>query len=64
MEVQFLTEVVEAVAGPVERTSVELEADDGENYNREEQQQRDVDQGTDRLSDRTHHNLETCKQEV
>lgn len=47
----ILTEVVEAVAGSVEGTSVKLQPDDGEDDDSEEQQQGNVDQRTDGFSD-------------
>ena len=52
-----LTQVVQLVASLVEGTGVELEADDGEDDDGEEQQKRDVDQRSNGLADRAHHNL-------
>ena len=54
-----LTEVRDVVAGGVERSGVELEPHDGEDDDGEEQEQRDVDQGADRLQDGRNHNLQT-----
>ena len=54
-----LTEIVEAVAGFVEGSGVELEADDGEYEDGKEEQEGDVDEGADGLSDGAHHNLQT-----
>ena len=56
-----LTQVVQPVAGLVQGSGVELEADDGEDDDREEQEKGDVDQGTDGLPDGAHHNLETWR---
>ena len=53
-----LTEVRYVVAGGVERAGVELEPHDGEDDDGEEQEQRDVDQGADRLQDGRNHNLQ------
>ena len=55
----LLTQIVEAVAGFVEGAGVELEADDSEDENGEEEEEGDVDQGTDGLADRAHHHLQT-----
>ena len=54
----LVTQVVKAVAGLVEGTGVELETDDGENEDSKEEEEGDVDQGTDGLPDGAHHNLE------
>jgi hypothetical protein len=54
-----LTQVVEAVAGAVERTRVELEPYDCEDDDGEKQQQGDVDQGPDGLANGAHHHLQT-----
>ena len=52
-----LTQVVQAVAGLVEGSSIELQADDGEDEDREEEEEGNVDQGPDSLGYRAHHNL-------
>ena len=59
LNLTMLTEVVEAVAGLVERPGVELEADNGKQEDGKEEEQGNVDQGTDGLPDRTHHHLQT-----
>ena len=58
---QILTQIFDVVAGSVEGSGVELEADDGEDDDGEEEEQGDVDEGTNGLPDWTHHNLETWK---
>ena len=55
----ILTEICDVVARGVERARVELQSDDGEDDDGKEQQQRNVDQGTDGLADGRHHDLET-----
>ena len=57
----ILTQVFYVVAGSVEGSRVELEADDGEDDDREEEQESDVDEGPDGLADGAHDNLETCR---
>ena len=47
----MLTEVSDVVACLVERPPVELEADDGEDDDGKEEEEGDVDQGTDGLCD-------------
>ena len=44
---QILTEVSDVVAGLVEGSPVELEADDGEDDDGKEEEEGDVDQGAD-----------------
>lgn len=58
----MLTEVVERVAGSVEGPSVELEADDGEYDDGKEQEESNVDQGSDRFPYRAHHNLKAWRE--
>ena len=60
-DVHVPTQVVQLVAGLVEGPGVELEADDGEDDDGEQEQERDVDQRSNRLANRTHHNLKTWK---
>ena len=54
-----LTQVHHVVAGPVERPGVELQADDGEDDDGKEEEQSDVDQGTDSLGYGGYDDLET-----
>ena len=57
---EILTEVSDVIAGLVECSPIELEADDGEDDDGEEEEQRNVDQGTDGLGDGGHDHLQTC----
>ena len=61
---EILTEVSDVIAGLVECSPVELEADDGEDDDGEEEEEGDVHQGTDGLRDGGHHHLETWKKDV
>ena len=54
-----LTQVHHVVAGPVERPGVELQADDGEDDDGKEEEQSDVDKGTDSLGYGGYDDLET-----
>ena len=54
-----LTEVHHVVTGPVERPGVELQADDGEDDDGKEEEQSDVDKGTDSLGYGGYDDLET-----
>ena len=54
------TYVVEAVAGPVQRPRVELQADDREDDDGEEHQQPDLEQRRHGLDDRLEHDLQAC----
>ena len=53
------TQVSDVIAGLVERPGVELKADNGEDDDGEEEEQRNVDQGTDGLGDGGHDHLQT-----
>ena len=53
------TQVSDVIAGLVERPGVELKSDNGEDDDGEEEEQRDVDQGTDGLGDGGHDHLQT-----
>ena len=61
---EILTEVSDVIAGLVECSPVELEADDGKDDDGEEEEEGDVHQGTDGLRDGGHHHLETWKKNV
>lgn len=58
MEHKELTQIVQFVAGFVEGAGVKLETDDGKDDDGKEQEQGNVDQGTDGFSDRAHHHLQ------
>ena len=53
------TQVSDVIAGLVEGPGVELKADNGKDDDGEEEEQRDVDQGTDGLGDGGHDHLQT-----
>ena len=53
-----LTEVLEVVAGFVESTSIELQADDCKDDDGEEKKEGNVDEGPDGLCNGGHDNLE------
>ena len=55
-----LTEVLDAVAGLVERPGVELEPDDGEDEDGEHDEERDLHERRQRLEDGLQHDLQTC----
>ena len=59
---EILTEVSDVIAGLVECSPVELEADDGEDDDGEEEEQCDVDQGPDSLGYGGDDNLETWRE--
>ena len=61
---EILTEVSDVIAGLVECSPIELEADDGKDDDGEEEEEGDVHQGTDGLRDGGHHHLETWKKNV
>ena len=61
---EILTEVSDVIAGLVECSPIELEADDGEDDDGKEEEEGDVHQGTDGLRDGGHHHLETWKKDV
>ena len=56
---EILTEVSDVIAGLVECSPIELEADDGEDDDGEEEEESDVDQRTDGLGDGGDNDLET-----
>ena len=58
------TQVSDVIAGLVERPGVELKSDNGEDDDGEEEEQRNVDQGTDGLGDGGHDHLQTCPGEL
>ena len=62
MDVYYVypTQVSDVIAGLVERPGVELKADNGKDDDGEEEEQRNVDQGTDGLGDGGHDHLQTC----
>ena len=49
MVYQTLTQVVDIIAGLVQCSGIELEANDGKDDDRKEEEEGDVDQGTDGL---------------
>ena len=55
-----LTEVLDAVAGLVQRAGVELEADDGEDEDGEHDEEGDLHERRQRLEDGLQHDLQTC----
>ena len=55
------TQVHDVVAGFAESPGVELQPNDGEDDDGEEEEQRNVDQGTDGLGDGGHDHLQTCQ---
>jgi hypothetical protein len=58
-----LTEVLDAVAGLVERPGVELESDDGEDQDGEHDEKADLHQRRQGLENGLEDDLETCGQE-
>ena len=63
MDVYYVhpTQVSDVIAGLVERPGVELKSDNGKDDDGEEEEQRNVDQGTDGLGDGGHDHLQTCQ---